>query len=54
MKGNLFAVKLVKQVNNILMKFTKNQFERYSRQIILKKVGIAGQKKLLKSKSLTD
>ena len=34
------------------MKFTKNQFERYSRQIILKKVGIAGQKKLLKSKVL--
>jgi adenylyltransferase/sulfurtransferase len=45
-------VVLVQQASNILMKFTKNQFERYSRQIILKKVGIAGQKKLLKSKVL--
>ena len=34
------------------MKFSKNQIERYSRQIILKKVGIIGQKKLLKSSVL--
>ena len=34
------------------MKFTKNQIERYSRQIILKKVGAMGQKKLFKSSVL--
>ena len=34
------------------MKFTNKEIERYSRQIILKKVGIVGQKKLLKSKVL--
>ena len=34
------------------MKFTKKQIERYSRQIILKKIGIVGQKKLLKSSVL--
>jgi len=34
------------------MKFTKKQIERYSRQIILKKIGIVGQKKLLKSNVL--
>ena len=34
------------------MKFTKNQIERYSRQIILKKIGVIGQKKLLKSSVL--
>ena len=34
------------------MKFTKKQIERYSRQIILKKIGVVGQKKLLKSKIL--
>ena len=31
------------------MKFTKKQIDRYSRQIILKKIGVSGQKKLLKS-----
>ena len=36
----------------ILMEFTKRQIDRYSRQIILKKVGIIGQKKLLKSSVL--
>jgi len=36
----------------VLMKFTKKQIERYSRQIILKKIGIVGQKKLLKSSVL--
>ena len=34
------------------MKFTKKQIERYSRQIILKKIGIIGQKKLLQSSVL--
>jgi len=34
------------------MEFSKKQIERYSRQIILKKIGAAGQKKLLKSKVL--
>ena len=34
------------------MKFSKKQIERYSRQIILKKVGVIGQKKLLKSRVL--
>ena len=34
------------------MKFTKKQIDRYSRQIVLKKVGVVGQKKLLKSSVL--
>ena len=34
------------------MKFTEKQIERYSRQIILKKIGVIGQKKLLKSNVL--
>ena len=34
------------------MQFTKKQIERYSRQIILKKVGVIGQKKLSKSSVL--
>ena len=34
------------------MKFSKKQIERYSRQIILKKIGVHGQKKLLKSSVL--
>jgi len=34
------------------MKFTEKQAERYSRQIILKKIGTAGQKKLLGSNVL--
>ncbi len=34
------------------MQFTKKQIERYSRQIILKKIGVLGQKKLLKSNVL--
>tara|TARA_B100001123_G_scaffold190202_1_gene217026 strand:+ start:4361 stop:5113 length:753 start_codon:yes stop_codon:yes gene_type:complete len=34
------------------MKFTKKQIERYSRQIILKKIGTIGQKKLIKSSVL--
>ena len=34
------------------MKFTEKQIERYSRQIILKKIGTIGQKKLFKSSVL--
>ena len=34
------------------MKFTKKQIDRYSRQIVLKKIGVLGQKKLLKSRVL--
>ena len=34
------------------MKFSKKQIDRYSRQIVLKKIGILGQKKLLKSSVL--
>ena len=33
-------------------KLTKNQIEKYSRQIILKNIGISGQKKILKSRVL--
>jgi len=34
------------------MKFTRHQINRYSRQIILKKIGVIGQKKLLKASVL--
>ena len=34
------------------MKFTEKQIDRYSRQIILKKIGAAGQKKIFKSSVL--
>ena len=34
------------------MKFTSKQIEKYYRQIVLKKIGVLGQKKLLKSKIL--
>ena len=34
------------------MKFTKKQIDRYSRQIILKKIGTTGQKKLLNTSFL--
>ena len=37
---------------NNVMKFTEKQTERYSRQIILKKIGAVGQKKLLGSNVL--
>ena len=37
---------------NKLMKFTEKQAERYSRQIILKKIGASGQKKLHESNVL--
>jgi molybdopterin-synthase adenylyltransferase len=43
---------LDQQVDKILMKFTKNLIERYSRQIILKKIGVSGQKKILSSSVL--
>jgi len=45
-------VVLVQLENNNYMKFTKKQIERYSRQIILKKIGAAGQKKILNSSVL--
>ena len=34
------------------LKFNKNQIERFSRQIVLKNIGIFGQKKIIKSKVL--
>ena len=34
------------------MRFTRNQINRYSRQIILKKIGVIGQKKLLEASVL--
>jgi len=34
------------------MKFSKKQIDRYSRQLILKKIGFVGQKKILKSSVL--
>jgi len=34
------------------MEFTKKQIERYSRQIVLKKIGVIGQKKIFKSNIL--
>ncbi len=40
------------RANKNSMKFTKKQIDRYSRQIILKKIGVAGQKKLLKASVL--
>ena len=43
---------LVQLVSKKLMKFTKKKIERYARQIILKKIGVIGQKKLLKSSVL--
>jgi len=45
-------VVLAQRANKKLMKFTKQQLERYSRQIVLKKVGVIGQEKLLKSSVL--
>ena len=33
-------------------KLSKNQLEKYSRQIILKNIGVLGQKKILKSRVL--
>ena len=33
-------------------KLSRNQLEKYSRQIILKNIGILGQKKILSSKVL--
>ena len=41
---------LAQQVNEFKVK--KNQLERFSRQIILKKIGILGQKKIIQSKVL--
>ena len=43
---------MVPQVNRKSMKFKKKQIDRYSRQIILKKIGVIGQKKLLESSVL--
>ena len=34
------------------LKLNKNQIERFSRQIVLKKVGVLGQKKIIQSKVL--
>ena len=34
------------------MKFTKNLIERYSRQLVLKKIGVSGQRKIFSSKVL--
>ena len=34
------------------MKFTKKQIERYSRQIVLKKIGVSGQKKIFSANVL--
>ena len=43
---------MVLQGKNKTMKFSKKQIDRYSRQVILKKIGTIGQKKLLKSRVL--
>ena len=43
---------LVQPENKNIMKFSKKQIARYSRQIILKKIGALGQKKLLNSSVL--
>ena len=42
----------VQLVNKKIMKFSKKQIDRYSRQMVLKKIGVLGQKKLLKSSVL--
>ncbi len=43
---------LVRQENKKSMNLSKKEIERYSRQIILKKIGVLGQKKLLESSVL--
>ena len=43
---------LVRLGNKSRMKFTKEQINRYSRQIILKKIGTIGQKKIFESSVL--
>ena len=43
---------MVLQGKNKTMIFSKKQIDRYSRQVILKKIGTIGQKKLLKSRVL--
>ena len=40
------------QLENEFKGLNKNQIERFSRQIILKNIGIIGQKKILNSKVL--
>jgi len=47
-------VVLVQLTNNLnfTMKLTEKQIKRYSRQMVLKKIGPIGQKKLLNSKVL--
>ena len=39
-------------LNNIIMKISNSDLLRYSKQIILKKVGILGQKKISSTKVL--
>ena len=45
---------LVQPINNsnFTIKLTEKQIKRYSRQMVLKKIGPIGQKKLLSSKIL--
>ena len=43
---------MVQLEDKSIMKFNNKQIERYSRQIILKKIGVTGQKKILKSNVL--
>ena len=47
---------LVQLTNNLnfTMKLTEKQIKRYSRQMVLKKIGPIGQKKLLNSKDFNE
>ena len=42
----------LQDLNNLQMRFSNKDLERFSKQIILKKIGVAGQKKIYNSKVL--
>jgi molybdopterin/thiamine biosynthesis adenylyltransferase len=40
------------EVNKFKMKFSQNDFKRFEKQILIKKIGLTGQKKIASSKVL--